>query len=174
MLSGGLARVVDREPDDKIRAGRQPHRRHLREADRLDERAESPLGQLALREIITEEQYEAGIRYAVVVGQYRATIEAPRGVFHGSGRGVSCFADVICQAEPDKCPCTMRKVRYDDAYAAVWQAGQRAAKVVARVAVHREEIAAADVRYLRDGLVYLARHFGLTGRERGRIVHITF
>lgn len=163
-LPGTNAPAIERAPDDRMRAARQPHRRGLPEHDRLSEKAESPLGRLNLRGVITEEQYEAGLRYAVVVGEYRAVIEAPRQM-SGSGRGFSCWADAVCNAEPEKCICRLRYSRYDFAFGAVMDAGQRAAKAVSRVAVFREEIAPADVEDLRAGLVNLARHFGLTGRR---------
>lgn len=168
--SGQLVREA--APDDRLRTARQPHRRVLPAADRLSERAESPLGRLNLREIISDEQYEAGARYAAVVGAYRATIEAPR-VTGGSGRGVECTtawtgSAAWCRAYPGECRCTLRKARYDDAYDAVFSAGQRAAKAVARVAVHREAIADSDIGYLVAGLSALARHFGLTDRRRSR------
>ena len=49
---------VERAPDDRMRASLQPHRRILPEADRMSEKAESPLGRLNLRAVITGEQYE--------------------------------------------------------------------------------------------------------------------
>lgn len=82
----------------------------LREGDRLDERAESPLGRLLLQgwlnagndeapttarrgEIVASEaatlRYDAGAMYAQVVGAYRSVIEAPKST-GGSGRGVEC------------------------------------------------------------------------------------
>lgn len=79
--SGELVR--DKRPDDKVRASRQPHRRSLKDTDRLSERAESPLGRLSLlrdsqrKTVIDENQYRAGELYARAVGKYRSTIESP-------------------------------------------------------------------------------------------------
>jgi hypothetical protein len=165
--SGELVREA--RPDDRLRTARQPHRREVAAQDRLSERAESPLGRLNLRGVITDEQYEAGLRYCVIVGAYRSVIEAPGGG-GGSGRGFSCVTQwtgsiAFCREKPGDCACTLRKARYDDAFCALMDAGQRAAKVVARVAVHREEIAHADVDALRRGLDALAKHFGLRGRR---------
>jgi hypothetical protein len=53
--SGQLVRA-DRKPDDRIRTSRQPHRRDLKDEDRLSERAESALGRLALRGVIDEHE----------------------------------------------------------------------------------------------------------------------
>lgn len=183
--SGQLVRT-DKTPDDRVRAGRQPHRRGVRADDRLDERAESPLGRLSLQRddedkpLISDDQYNAGTLYAVIVGKYRSLIEAPRGTA-GSGRGVECSA--LCRAahellsarqredvhdglfNTETCRCLARKWSYEAAFEALIAEGQRAAKVVARVAVHREDIAPQDLVYLDVGLAALARHFGLTDRR---------
>lgn len=165
--------VVEREPDDRIRASRQPHRRGLPEEDRLSEKAESPLGRLSLKSIITEEQYEAGLRYAVVVGQYRAIICAPRTI-SGSGRGIACSGDEFCgEIDNVPCLCRERRVRYDVAHAALLDAGQRAAKAVGRIAVWREEIEWSAIDDLRAGLINLAKHFGLTGRANKNSIRST-
>lgn len=168
------APVMERAPDDRVRAGRQPHRRGLPEGDRLDERGESPLGQLALQGAIEEPQYEAGQRYAVIVGEYRTVIEAPRQMA-GSGRGFECWADSVCNSDPDQCICRIRRTRYNSAYEALAQAGRCAAIMVARVCVHREEMCVGDMWALRRGLSSLAQHFGLTGNKGGRrILAITY
>jgi hypothetical protein len=73
-----------------------------------------------------------------------------------------------CERDPDGCACARRKARYDNAFEALMAVGQRAAKVVARVVVHREAIAPQDRVYLVAGLEALARHFGLTERQRRR------
>jgi hypothetical protein len=137
---------------------------------RLDQRAESPLGRLNLRDVITDAQHDAGVRYAAVVGAYRAVIEAPSGT-SGSGRGFGCLADSpggerACTFDPEACGCLARKTRYDRAYEAVAAVGQRAARAVARVAVWREEPTRQDLVYLKVGLTALAWHFGLTGQGR--------
>jgi len=190
--SGQLVR--DKRPDDKVRAGRQPHRRMLDENDRTDERAESPLGQLLLRGLLNRasegggrkpsteaaDRYEAGMMYLQIVGAYRAVIGTPRGTA-GSGRGREC--EQLCTAahellsarqrgevhaglfNTDTCPCLSSKWRYDSAFEALGGAGQIAARAVARVAVHREAIAQQDLVNLVDGLDALRRHFGLTARR---------
>lgn len=209
--SGELVR--DKRPDDRVRASRQPHRRALKEGDRLSEKAESMLGRLSLqidpasdkkrpKSLISAEQFEAGELYARVVGKYRSTIESPPSG-GGFGRelpsGNAEPADALEQVEPhtrcgsenadpierqmrigtvvltmrewpcgnidDGCSCAQRKARYDGAFEAVMRAGQRAAKTVARVAVHGEAIAPQDLVYLKAGLDALARHFGLGVRR---------
>jgi hypothetical protein len=64
----------------------QPHRVWLPEEKRMDQKAASPLGCLNLLGVLSDGQYLAGIRYAVVVGKYRAVIESPRATA-GAGRG---------------------------------------------------------------------------------------
>lgn len=168
--SGELVREA--RPDDRVRTSRQPHRRTVPEDSRLDQRAESPIGRLCLQGRITDEQHDAGVRYAAVVGAYGAVIEAPAGT-SGSGRGFACLAEQAgtaraCAIDPGGCECLARKARYDRAYEVLWAVGQRAAKAVARVAVWREECSRADLVYLVEGLTVLARHFGLTaGRRSG-------
>lgn len=180
---------AEREADDRIRASRQPHRRELRrdvagnEIDRFSEKAESPLGRLNLRGLISDAQHDAAVLYAGVVGRYRAVIEAPRAT-GGSGRGLDCAAasaDPVekrvriggaivayrvwpCGSNGNACACAARKADYDGAFAAVMAAGQRAAKAVAR-ALHGEA-ATQELVYLDAGLAALAAHFGLTARRR--------
>lgn len=165
--SGGL--VQEKKPDDRIRTSRQPGRRDVRHEDRLSEHAESPLGRLYLRGRITEPMRDAGTRYSIVVSTYRSTIAAPAST-SGSGGRSRCLAEEAstadaCKWDPDNCRCLRKKQDYDDAYAAVCSVGQRAAKVVARVAVHQDEIAPEDFVYLTVGLNALVRHFGLTDRR---------
>lgn len=173
--SGQLVRAA--QPDDRIRSARQPHRRGLPKEMRLSEKAESPLGRLLLTGKLrgpfeydderASDRYEAGQLYAQAVGAYRSVIEAPRSV-SGSGRGSACEIEGKREqfCDPASCACLRKKERYDGAFEALMRAGQRAAKVVARVAVHREAIAPQDLVYLVAGLDALARHFGLTGRGR--------
>jgi hypothetical protein len=100
------------------------------------------------------------VRYAVVVGQYRAVIETPRATA-GAGRGYDCPGDPKCGRDAAvPCECRRRKGRYDAAFAAVIEAGQRAARAVARVAVHGEPCPRGALPDLKRGLDALAKHFG--------------
>jgi hypothetical protein len=159
--SGELVR--DKRPDDRIRASRQPHRRGLKEGDRLSEKAESPLGRLNLRGIISDDQYEGCQHFVALVGQYRSTIGAPRSI-GGSGRGGGCPGD--CATNSDACVCLQRRERYMRAYEALAAAGRAAVMAIIRVAVQREELGRGeDEVNLLAGSSALARHFGLTGRR---------
>ncbi len=142
----------------------QPHRVWLPEARRMDQKAASPLGCLNLLGVLTDQQYLAGVRYAVVVGKYRAVIETPRAT-SGAGRGYDCAGDLNCGREAgERCECRHRKERYDAAFAAVIEAGQRAARAVARVAVHGEPCPRGALPDLKRGLDALAKHFAEGGK----------
>ncbi len=145
-------------------AALQPHRVWLPEEKRPDQKAASPLGCLNLLGVLSDAQYRAGVRYALVVGEYRAVIEAPRATA-GSGRGYGCTGDAHCGRElASPCECRQRKERYDAAFAAVLEAGQRAARAVARVAVYGEPCPRGALADLKRGLDALGKHFGWAGR----------
>jgi hypothetical protein len=94
----------------------------------------------------------------VIVGEYRAVIDAPKSV-GGNGRGYPCPGDCPITVA---CECLARRRRYDRAYGALWEKGQRVAKVVARVAIHREAVTMEEIANLVAGLRALAKVFGLT------------
>jgi hypothetical protein len=150
--------------DVRSLASLQPHRVWLPEEKRMDQKAASPLGCLNLLGVLSDAQYLAGVRYAVVVGKYRAVIETPRATA-GAGRGYDCPGDPRCGRDPgESCECRQRKERYDAAFLAVIEAGQRAARAVARVAVHGEQCPRGALPDLKRGLDALAKHFGGAGR----------
>jgi hypothetical protein len=123
--------------EERVRLARnQPHRRSLRSNDRISELAESPLGRRRLQGDISELQYQAGCRYAVIVGEYRTILQGPK-MTAGSGRALSCAT--LCAAAHElldarqrgevregllqACTCLDRKERYDAAFEAVLGAG---------------------------------------------------
>ena len=168
----GRIKPDEKKPDDRIRASRQPHRRNLPPDVRLSEKAESPLGRLNLRGAITDEQLEGGRLYAVIVGQYRSVIEAPRSTA-GSGRGSGCVENCSLLANPFgdglvRCTCLEARRRYDAAFEAVAKVGRRPLMEVNLVAVQGAELPPEHLVYLDVGLTALARHFGLTGRREPR------
>lgn len=192
--SGGLVKDTGRAVDDKVRCGRQPHRRMLSEDLRLDTRAESPLGRMLLKGLLNRggeagkdeisdaarDRYEAGTMFAQIVGAYRQVIGTPRATA-GGGRGHECAE--LCAAahrvlsaaqrlevhdglfDVDTCPCLARKWRYDGAYEALDRAGRAALMAVNRAAVHGEAIDPTQLVNLVGGLDVLVRHFGLTPRR---------
>jgi hypothetical protein len=162
---GTLAR---REASDaQSLAALQPHRAWLPQEKRLDQKAASPFGCLNLLGVLSDAQYAAGVRYAIVVGHYRAVIESPRAM-SGSGRGYDCAGDLACGRDNrPACECRRRKARYDAAFAAVIEAGQKAARAVARVAVHGEPCPRGALPDLKRGLDALARHFAARWKGEG-------
>jgi hypothetical protein len=158
--------LVRPHPEVRSLATLQPHRVWLPEEKRMDQKAASPFGCLNLLGVLTDAQYLAGLRYAVVVGKYRAVIETPRAT-SGAGRGYDCPGDLTCGRDPgEHCECRHRKECYDAAFAAVIEAGQRAARAVARVAVHGEQCPRGALPDLRRGLDALAKHFGAGRGQR--------
>jgi hypothetical protein len=179
----------EKQPDDRIRTSRQPHRRALAHemrasgADDLEvkkacsgEEAESPIGRLWLTGKLAahgdhdsqaaRDRYDAGTMYAQIVGAYRSVIEAPNGG-GGSGRGFGCL-ELLCRLAPENCECERRKARYDRAFEALQRIGMRALKAVNRLAVHRETIAEEELVYLVGGLEGLRRIFGLTASRKSK------
>lgn len=158
--SGDLVLV---HPNYQTMAAEQPHRRWLPEAHRLSEKAGTVLGGLNLIGRISNDQYEAGRRFSVIVGAYRSVIGAPRGTSDG-GKGYACVGSAACPAET--CICLARTNKYNRAYEALWDGGQLATKAVNRTAVHDEPCPEHNMDLLRWGLDALAKHFGLTGKGR--------
>lgn len=149
--------------DYRALASQQPHRRWLPEKVRLDQKADSVLGCLNLINVISDDQHEAGQRYARIVGQYQASIGTPTAL-SGNGKGYIC-KPMHCMRPPAGvetiCECRRRKEHYDAAFAAVIEGGQKAAKVVARVAVWNEPYPRGQLGDLKRGLSALAKHFGI-------------
>lgn len=144
--------------DPRAVAQLMPHRRLVPADVAHDPKAESLLGRLCLNGWITEAQYDAGKRYRDIVIRYRAVIDAPKpderslsGVIVGPWGGSGAMDDEEA---------VRRKAMYDAAFIAVSDSGQRAARAVARCAVHdRREFELVD---LRCGLSALVLHFRLT------------
>lgn len=157
--NGQLCRLPD---DPRAVALAQPHRRFLPPSQKLDQKAESPLGGLNLVGLLSDEAYEAGRRYAAIVARYRAVIDAPK-------PHASSVTDEAPGPAPelDRAEARRRKAEYDRAFAAVSEAGQRAARAVARVAVHGEACPGGGLKDLERGLAALARHFAGERRVRG-------
>lgn len=173
--SGAVIRAVP--VDYRAMASVQPHRIRLPEALRGDEKAESVLGCLNLiyriskrtagnRPGITDEQYEAGRRYSVLVGAYQALIGSPRSTA-GSGNGGHACVTGAC----DKCRATT------DHYMRAHEAIGRDCMGIPRIArqthaavnwvVIEGNLCNADqLEWLRRGLTALARHFGLTNHRK--------
>lgn len=172
--SGTLVRAP---VDYRAMASLQPHRIRLPEALRADEKAESVLGCLNLiyrsskrtagnRPGITDEQYEAGRRYAVLVGAYLAMAGAPRSTA-GNGHGSHECLSGACET------CQQTVDRYMRAHEAIGRdcAGiprlcRHTHAAVNWVVIDDHLCNAEQLEYLKRGLSALAQHFGLTNRGR--------
>jgi hypothetical protein len=173
--SGAVAR---RDPVDyRSMAALQPHRIRLPEALRSDEKAESVLGCLNLiyriskrtaanRPGITDEQYEAGRRYSVLVGAYLAHVGAPRSTA-GSGSGSHACPTGACE----KCKAiTDQYMRAHEAIGKKCTGIPRIARethqAVNWVVIDDNLCNAEQLEWLKRGLSALARHFGLTNQRK--------
>jgi len=79
----GRAKRKPREEliEERIRLARsQPHRRGLKSNDRVSELAESALGRLSLRGLVSAGERAAGEAFAAITSSYRTVIEGPRAV----------------------------------------------------------------------------------------------
>jgi hypothetical protein len=181
----GAGRLQRAPVDLRALVALQPGRRDLPEAYRTHERAESYLGRLnleyrihesrkanaghstkVLKPGITDEQYEAGRRYSVLVGAYRAMVGAPRGTA-GSGHGGHECVTGACET------CRRTTDRYMRAHEAIGQRCQGVPRIARQThaavnwVVIDDRICNADqLMWLKRGLDALAEHFGLTNHRK--------
>jgi len=156
----------ERGIDPQTVAAGHPHRKSVAEAVRHDPRAESVMGRLRLNGWITEEQYQAGVKYRDIVMRYRAIIDAPREAVSMSGWVVGSWGTAyFLDAEEIE----RRKSIYMAMYASLEEgAGHHAAKAVTNCAVHeRPGFTPAN---LKRGLDALIGFFALTDwRKSGHV-----
>lgn len=151
-------------------AEEQPHRAWLPESVRGDERAASVIGCLNLlyrtsrlpsakRPGLTDRQYNAGRRFSVITGEFRAAIGTPRGTA-GGGRGYRC-EPTACLVDAENCICERRIRRFNDCASVLLSASQMAYNITYRVAVSDESCNEREVVHLKNGLNALAHFFGI-------------
>jgi hypothetical protein len=162
-----LSREV-KDISGRIATSEQPHRRTLPASLRLSEKAATALGRANLVGLISDEQHEAGQRFQVTVGEYRASIGAPGNGAHGGGyacapRWDAELGSMVCLAAA--CECRRRWEAFDGAARALWSAGAAASTMVRWVAVLGEE-PGPMVSWLRAGLTALVGFYGLDRRGR--------
>jgi hypothetical protein len=175
----------NRAPDDRVRTTRQPHRRGLPVDLRGDERAESPLGQLRLRNKITEDQYDGGSLFAATVESYRQTIASPRGLINSLGklvvddfanqeeeaddadRDAGCATEfsgsgAYCKIYPDDCSCLKKRDRYMAAFDALRRGPYHILLLGKRMRLDPRTVARVVVRFVvhreaipQEHIVYL-------------------
>lgn len=144
-------------------AALQPHRRDLPENIRTSERAESVIGKLNLLKVLDEQQYEAGRRFAVITGAFRAAIQVPR-TTGGNGRGYPCLPG-YCLINSEHCECEQRIRRFNECVSVLMHVSQRSYNQVYRTAVSDEVCDLDNMPHLIWGLNALVRYFGLTNRR---------
>lgn len=171
---GYLVEKIRAKPQqvDRAQSALQPHRRDLPEPLRLSEKAGTVLGRLNLTGFISDQQHEAGQRFQVVVGEYTASIGAPRDG-GGAGKGYPCrpgwdaeLERMRCFSLTGECECRRRKDAFNEACRALLDAGHRAAVAVSHVAVWDESTPSGYGDCLKRGLTALVRHYGLDQRKR--------
>lgn len=179
-------RRIIAHPDFRTMAANNPDRRGLPEAHRLDERAGTVLGRLNLirrihkaqntnwlwpenmRPGVSDHEYEAGLKYAQIVGAYLSMAGAPNGL-SGHGKGYDCGGAANCP--PESCICLDRTERYTDAYEAISRnrsphEAHRMHMAINWTAIQDNTPSEDQMPHLRAGLNVLARHFGLIGKGR--------
>lgn len=147
--------------EDRLAAQWLRHRDGLPEGQIMDARAATAFGRLNLNGFISDVQHQAGLRYIVVVGEYRASIGIPD-TGNREGKGYACLGERNCEY----CECRRRKRRYDDAYEAVIKVGPRVARVVSHKVIYDQSCGKLEMNLLRMGLDALADHFRLTNRRK--------
>ena len=147
----------------RIIAFRQPHRQSVPEQVRHDPRAETFFGRIMLSGVISEVQYEAGILYRRAVQRSRSLMDAP----NPSPQSVASYMQPVSSTGRPVDDAEAQRIHdsRENAYVALMDAGQRAAKAVARVAVWDEWPLGVSEQDLHRGLDKLIVHYGL---KRGR------
>jgi hypothetical protein len=161
-----LSREV-KDLSGRLATSEQPHRRTLPASLRLSEKAATALGRANLTGKITDEQHEAGQRFQVTVGEYRASIGAPGNGARGGGYACAPRWDgerMVCLAAA--CECRRRWEAFDGAMRMLRAAGEVASAAVRWVVICGGELdPLASVDRLRAGLTALVGFYGLDRRR---------
>jgi hypothetical protein len=145
-------------------AVRHPDRQGIPESMRLHQAAGTPLGRLSLLGFINAQMLEAAKRYSRDVKRYLDIFGAPS----PNAPSINMNAGDKEHRPPLKEPEIARRIKaYTDAFDAVYDAGHKAARAVARMAVYEERIPdGCSVDDLKRGLSALAHFYGLTGNRK--------
>lgn len=143
-------------------ARRQPHRKGLGDKV-LDQRAESAIGRLYLREALTEAQLLAGERYAALWRTYLGTLDGPRWPGRAQGRVSGCDGCPTPRARK-KCACDLAS----RSWRLCWDrlALHNAAVLVTQVCCYDMLCPPDRFELLCTGLDALACHLGLTNQRK--------
>ncbi len=158
--------LVDKDIDPKVIAFPMPHRQGVPEKLRHDPKAGTEFGVLNLTGVISDDQFDAGERYASDVARYRSIIlsapkESPPSIagFSEPRSGSSVVSEEIAERI---------RATFDDAFEALNAKGNRVLRIVNRAAVHNQRLEREYWPTLRIGLDALHVHYFLTNqRKRG-------
>jgi hypothetical protein len=159
--------VTDREiMEARVIAFKQPHRQEAPENKRHDPKATWPLGILNLNGAVSDIQYQAAVMYGGTVRRYRAHYLAD--VPDPSPSSIAGFMEPKRGGGAPMNPDDARKLKvaYDEAIGALLDVSQRAAKVVARMAVFGERCLVGYEADLKRGLDALVSHYGIGRRGK--------
>jgi hypothetical protein len=155
----------ERTIDPRAIAASMPHRAWLPSDKRHDQKAENPFGSLHLIGAITDQQYDAGIKYRDDVKRYRAVIDSPS----HSPRALSL--DGIAAGPPGYRISDDEAIRRRNAYARAFESvtGYFPRIVLKSVVIYDKALQSGDLPFLCGALNDLALHYGLTGSTNRRI-----
>jgi hypothetical protein len=143
-------------------ARQQPHRKGL--GDRvLDQRAESALGRMALREELSDLQLLAAVRYAQLWRVYLATLGGPSWPWRGQGRAVVCDGCPSARSRKD-CACERARSSWRRCWDRLTYVG--CAALVTQVACYDMVCPPEHFMLFCTGLDALALELGLTNHRK--------
>lgn len=144
------------------RAASMPHRKGLGD-NAADPHAETELGRMLLRGLITEPQETAGEVYCRMWRGYISTLNAPRTPGEGQGRVGSCSG---CSDPSSRkyCACDLRRRIWNEALRTLVEIGVGVVPVVHAVVILDRPTTSLPL--LRLGLSGLAEHYGLTNQRK--------
>lgn len=156
----GKLKITHENPLTTARA--QPHRKGLGDKV-LDQRAESALGRMYLRDELSEVQLLAAVRYAQLWRIYLATLGGPSWPWRGQGRAVVCDGCPSARSRKD-CACERAK----GSWRRCWDrlALEGAAVLVTQVCCYDAVCPPEYFLRLCAGLDALAIELGLTNQRK--------
>lgn len=161
--NGQLARVYI-NPREQVAS--QPHRRNVAKKFRQWPEAGSAFGRLMIRGTITPAQYEAGIMFTELVAAFCAVYDIPSP--HPHGIDLSRVGVSRGQEMPPHVAEAIKR-RYNDAFDACSEAGNKAQRAVKDHAVRDVPVGDFEtLALLKKGLDKLVVHFALDPRKQIR------
>lgn len=163
----GISAVREIEDPRSDIAKQQPHRRDLDESDRLDEKAECPLGRLRLKGDITEAEYQAGVRWRNLYHSWLCSIGAPNPFpaavdWGGSfSEGQALLSQASDEWDDERCEAIAKSFKIHEAV--LKRLGIRVFHAVNAIAVYEEPEELGDFEFTtyaaKKGLAALANIF---------------